>query len=364
MSVRDLIAAAFNKDAASFEDTLNAVMQEKMAAAVQARFSPAVYEEEVDLSEAKGLHDYDWPKSGMDRDATLGDHAHDAIHHGMHARDAIDHIYSAADDHGKKWVNKHHDDLLKTFKSHGLKSESQFDEEDWDEEDELEEALRIGSKVKIHAPGKDYHGKIGHVGEIRKRTYGTMAPSYTVDYREPGEDYNRSVSLSREKIKLHKEEVDQIDELSKKTLGSYVRRASVDAYRRGQDVEAHTNARDASDNYAAKRRHAELTDKARLKASNRITGIEKATHKMTKEEVDQIDEISGAKLGTYLIKARKSEAELDKKRDDSYDKPNTPENKAERKAISRTLNKRRWGHGKALDKLTGSSFAKVHATEK
>ena len=292
MSVRDLIAAAFNKDAASFEDTLNVVMQEKMAAAVQARFSPAVYEEEVDLSEAKGLHDYDWPKSGMDRDATLGDHAHDAIHHGMHARDAIDHIYSAADDHGKKWVNKHHDDLLKTFKSHGLKSESQFDEEDWDEEDELEEeidleeALKIGSKVRIHAPGKDYHGKIGHVGEIRKRTYGTMAPSYTVDYREPGEDYNRSVSLSREKIKLHK------------------------------------------------------------------------------EEVDQIDEISGAKLGTYLIKARKSEAELDKKRDDSYDKPNTPENKAERKAISRTLNKRRWGHGKALDKLTGSSFAKVHATEK
>lgn len=83
-----------------------------------------------------------------------------------------------------------------------------------------------------------------------------------------------------------------------------------------------------------------------------------------KEEVEELDEISGAKLGTYMIKARKSEAELDKKRDDSYDKPNTPENKAERKAISRTLNKRRWGQGKALDKLTGSSFGKVPATEK
>lgn len=148
MSVRDLITAAFNKDAASFEDTLNVVMQEKMAAAVQARFSPAVYEEEIDLEESK-------------------------------------------------------------------------DEDDEDEDD---------------------------------------------------------------------------DEMC--------------------------------------------------------------------EEIDQIDEISGAKLGTYMIKARKSEAELDKKRDDSYDKPNTPENKAERKAISRTLNKRRWGHSKALDKLTGSSFAKVHATEK
>lgn len=76
------------------------------------------------------------------------------------------------------------------------------------EEVDLDEALKIGSKVRIHAPGKDYHGKIGHVGEIRKRTYGTMAPSYTVDYREPGDEYNRSISLSREKIKLHREEVE------------------------------------------------------------------------------------------------------------------------------------------------------------
>jgi ribosomal protein L21E len=74
--------------------------------------------------------------------------------------------------------------------------------------EDLDEAVKIGTKVRIHAPGKDYHGKVGHVGEIRKRTYGTMAPSYTVDYREPGENHNRSVTVPREKIKLHKEEVD------------------------------------------------------------------------------------------------------------------------------------------------------------
>ena len=51
MSVRDLISAAYNKDAAAFETTLHAVMQEKMAAAIQSRFSPAVYEEEVELDE-------------------------------------------------------------------------------------------------------------------------------------------------------------------------------------------------------------------------------------------------------------------------------------------------------------------------
>lgn len=83
-----------------------------------------------------------------------------------------------------------------------------------------------------------------------------------------------------------------------------------------------------------------------------------------KEEAEQIDEISGAKLGSYYVKSRKSEADLDKKRDASYDEPNTPENKAERKKLSAALNKRRWGQGKAMDKLTGSSFAKVPAGDK
>lgn len=90
------------------------------------------------------------------------------------------------------------------------------------EEVDLDEALKIGSKVRIHAPGKDYHGKIGYVGEIRKRTYGTMAPSYTVDYREPGEEHNRSISLSREKIKLHREEVD-LDEAVEVRHDRYMR---------------------------------------------------------------------------------------------------------------------------------------------
>jgi hypothetical protein len=53
MSVKDLISAAFNKDASSFESTLHSIMQEKMGAAIQARFSPAIQEEEVDLEEAK-----------------------------------------------------------------------------------------------------------------------------------------------------------------------------------------------------------------------------------------------------------------------------------------------------------------------
>ena len=35
------------------------------------------------------------------------------------------------------------------------------------EEADLDEAVKLGTKVKIHAPGKDYHDKVGHVGEVR-----------------------------------------------------------------------------------------------------------------------------------------------------------------------------------------------------
>jgi hypothetical protein len=101
--------------------------------------------------------------------------------------------------------------------------------------------------------------------------------------------------------RLAKESVEELDELKKSTLGSYVRKASVDAYRRGQDTEYHTAARDATDNYGAKRRHAELTDKARAKASNRITGIEKATRKLAKEEVELDQETQYEIVESYLL---------------------------------------------------------------
>jgi hypothetical protein len=116
--------------------------------------------------------------------------------------------------------------------------------------------------------------------------------AYAVD---KANDEKKPVSLKKAPWDTKKEEVEELDELKKSTLGSYVRKASVDAYRRGQDTEYHTAARDATDNYGAKRRHAELTDKARAKASNRITGIEKATRKLANEEV-KINEVSELRI--------------------------------------------------------------------
>lgn len=218
MSVRDLISAAYNKDAAAFETTLHAVMQEKMAAAIQSRFSPAVYEEEVDLDEAK-------------------------------------------------------------------KDDSEDDDSTEDDDDE----------------DKDM-----------------------------------------------KEEVEQIDELKKSTLASYVKKAAPEVV--GRTMAA------VSPNQSAE------TKKYASKLGNRVKGVATAADKMAKEEVE-LDEVSGAKLGAYMVKARKSAEDARKKDDESYNNPET-DNKEYRKPLRKTIRKREHGMGRAVDKLHGNSWAKVPAGEK
>ncbi len=92
-------------------------------------------------------------------------------------------------------------------------------------------------------------------------------------------------------------EAEELDELDKKTLGSYVRRASVDAYRRGQDVEMHSTSRGRASSYGSAMRHGELENKGRRKANNRIVGIDRATQRLTKEEVE-INEETGYKVSS------------------------------------------------------------------
>ena len=130
------------------------------------------------------------------------------------------------------------------------------------EEAELDEAIKIGSRVKIHAPGKDYHGVVGNVGEIDHGLHNKSIKRYTVDYN----NRSKSVTVSKPQIKLHTEEVENIDELKKSTLASYTKKASNDAtkhsYMAGKTGDVDTAA----------------------KASKRIRGIDMATNKLAKEE--------------------------------------------------------------------------------
>jgi len=64
------------------------------------------------------------------------------------------------------------------------------------EEFDLEEAIKLGSKVKMHSPGKDYHEQEGHVGEIRHGLYKGAPKKYTIDYGN-----GKSVQLGKSNIK-------------------------------------------------------------------------------------------------------------------------------------------------------------------
>jgi hypothetical protein len=78
---------------------------------------------------------------------------------------------------------------------------------------------------------------------------------------------------------LH-ESVEHLDELSKKTLGSYVKKASKDAAK---------NAEDYLNNDAPYKD----AEKAQKVVDKRLKGVEKATDKLTKEEIELVDEIAG-----------------------------------------------------------------------
>ena len=72
------------------------------------------------------------------------------------------------------------------------------------EEIDLEEAIKIGSKVTVHAPGKSYHGVSGTVGEIRKGAHKTAPKTYTVYHGEKD-----AIQVSHNQVKLHKEDLDE-----------------------------------------------------------------------------------------------------------------------------------------------------------
>jgi hypothetical protein len=113
--------------------------------------------------------------------------------------------------------------------------------------EDLDEAHKLGDKVIMTKGPKDVVGKVGHVGEIRKRWTGDTN-TYTIDH-EGG-----SIQLKPTHFKKFKEEAEQIDELSTDLLGKY-------------KTAAHANAKasDAAGNYK--------------KGDKRFAGINKATRK-------------------------------------------------------------------------------------
>jgi hypothetical protein len=100
-----------------------------------------------------------------------------------------------------------------------------------------------------------------------------------------------------------KEDVEQIDELKKSTMVSYVRKATADA----QDTDRKLGSNMATNDFSPEKTKNII--KGVKRSTNRLIGIRRAAHKLAKEEVEQIDELSKDTIRSYAAKktARMSE---------------------------------------------------------
>lgn len=126
-------------------------------------------------------------------------------------------------------------------------------------------------------------------------------------------------SLSEEDLQTLGEEF-ELQEISKATLGSYIKKSKDDLYQRSKDETQIQHDRDAHNNhhmrvarkYSNKSSSADNDiragiDKAdaknRRKIVNRSRGMDKAVDKLTKEEIEQVSELSKKTLSSYVKKA-------------------------------------------------------------
>jgi hypothetical protein len=134
-----------------------------------------------------------------------------------------------------------------------------------------------------------------------------------LDVHEPEKDEltAKDFELLRKgkKAEVKKEEVEQIEELKKSTMGSYVKKASKDLHNTSFDHGEDEHRQYGEPDGPFGDPDAEETMKKRERdIENRQKGINRAATKLSKEEVEQIDELSKDTLKSYVKGAKEDRA--------------------------------------------------------
>ena len=144
-----------------------------------------------------------------------------------------------------------------------------------------DDELFKGSKVKMADRPK--HRKGYNPGEDEEVYEALKGDQHKIDANKNGKVDAHDFHLLRKKKKVA-EEAEELDELSKSTMGAYTKKAAADF-----------SARKPKMGY----------DGQLKKMQNRTVGVNRALDKMYGEEVEQIDEISAEKKDAYAQKAGK-----------------------------------------------------------
>ena len=139
--------------------------------------------------------------------------------------------------------------------------------------------------------------ELDEISRDTARSYIRKASAHKTTGETPKKDRSSGVELAGKKAYgiggkakvMATEEVEELDELSKKTLGSYIKKATGDAMTKSFKA-GDVRDKDSTDN--------------RLKAMGRQMGIAKAANKLAKESVE-LDELSKETLASYVKKADK-----------------------------------------------------------
>jgi hypothetical protein len=206
------------------------------------------------------------------------------------------------------------------------------------------------TKGKVTAVKQESVEQIDELSKDTLKSYSTKAKKDSEEYKKAGYAYDsdpderafapkafkkaasRAAGAAKADSKI-KEEVEQIDELKKSTLASYVKKASHDVAAKGATTRQFANDSEAArkgENYPEARKKMQMADKTFAKSWKRREGMAKAVDKLAKEEVEKLDELSVNKMLKYSDAAEKDRKKLNAKWD-----AGTASRKEQEKAIGR-----------------------------
>ena len=135
------------------------------------------------------------------------------------------------------------------------------------------------------------------------------------------------------------EEVEQIDEISKATLGSYVKKAATDARINSMIGKDFEHKAKTSRKPSMKDASTELSTQYKSKAWKRSDNIAKAVDRLTKEEVEQIDELKMSTVKSYHSKRLTDFSYANKKSGETSTKPRNARIKKVSAGIDRSIDR-------------------------
>jgi hypothetical protein len=165
-----------------------------------------------------------------------------------------------------------------------------FNQATYDKAERLRKNRETGIKRAVDKLAKEEVEQVDEGSyKDNPRHMGTIGPITT--------DAERKERARKYREKMKKEEVEQVDEISKATMGRYINKAkdSIDmtSYRSGiKDGTAISSSTPYKSNNPLEK-----------KLTKRHKGISMAVKKLTKEESENLDELSKATMGRYINKA-------------------------------------------------------------